>query len=113
MTALRVANVPVEQFEAVVESDAPPTVTKLADWGRKPQERPTWADAVASEQSHPKYHAANVQLMGFARRLAEFCDANRPDVIAPAIAEHNRRELRTCVAQVRRYMKTLAPLLRN
>lgn len=32
VTAVRVANVPAEQFEAV-ESDTPPTVTKLADMG--------------------------------------------------------------------------------
>jgi hypothetical protein len=30
VTAVRVANVPAEQFESLVESDAPPTMTKLA-----------------------------------------------------------------------------------
>ena len=32
-TAVRVANVPAEDFEAQVESDNPPTVTKLAEQG--------------------------------------------------------------------------------
>ena len=36
-TALRVANVPEVEFEEAVESDDPPTVSKLADRGRKPQ----------------------------------------------------------------------------
>ncbi|HEY2859966.1 MAG TPA: hypothetical protein VGJ21_16210 [Terracidiphilus sp.] len=34
-TAVRVANVPAASFEAQVESDDPPTVTKLAELGRK------------------------------------------------------------------------------
>ena len=34
-TALRVANIPKEEFEALVESDDPPTVTALAEIGKK------------------------------------------------------------------------------
>ena len=33
--ALRVANIPREQFESLVESDNPPTVTKLAEMGKR------------------------------------------------------------------------------
>jgi hypothetical protein len=36
-TAVRVANVPAEQFESVVESEKPPTVTKIAKLGTKPK----------------------------------------------------------------------------
>ena len=35
VTAVHVANVPKEEFEAAVESDDPPSVTKLADMGRR------------------------------------------------------------------------------
>lgn len=35
-TALRVANVPADQFDAQVDSDNPPTVTALAEQGKKP-----------------------------------------------------------------------------
>ena len=35
-TALRIANVPAEQFEQAVESEEPPTITELADAGKKP-----------------------------------------------------------------------------
>lgn len=38
VTAVRVANVPAETFEREVESPAPPTVTKLAEMGRKPRQ---------------------------------------------------------------------------
>jgi len=36
-TAVRVANVPADEFEKAVESDTPPTVTKLAEMGKKPR----------------------------------------------------------------------------
>ena len=38
--AVRVANVPANDFEQAVESEAPPTVTRLADMGRRPAPRP-------------------------------------------------------------------------
>ena len=37
VTAIRVANVPAADFERQVESDAPPTVTALAEQGKKPR----------------------------------------------------------------------------
>lgn len=39
-TAIRVANVPAEDFERQVESDDPPTVTKLAAQGTKAKPKP-------------------------------------------------------------------------
>lgn len=39
-TAIRVANVPAEEFERQVESNNPPTVTKLAEQGKKPAPQP-------------------------------------------------------------------------
>ncbi len=35
-TAIRVASVPADSFESQVESDKPPTVTALAEQGKKP-----------------------------------------------------------------------------
>lgn len=39
-TALRVASIPAQEFEAAVESDSPPTVTHLAEIGKKPAPQP-------------------------------------------------------------------------
>jgi len=39
-TAIRVANVPAEDFERQVESDTPPTVTKLAEQGKQSVPKP-------------------------------------------------------------------------
>ena len=38
VTARRVASVPAEEFDATVESDDPPSVTQLADMGRREQD---------------------------------------------------------------------------
>lgn len=40
VTAIRVANVPEDEFERQIESDNPPTVTALAEQGRKPRAAP-------------------------------------------------------------------------
>lgn len=40
LTAVRVANVPKDQFEALIEAPKPATITHLADIGRKPQPIP-------------------------------------------------------------------------
>lgn len=40
VTAIRVANIPEHDFERQVESDKPPTVTALAEQGKKPAPRP-------------------------------------------------------------------------
>lgn len=39
-TALRVANIPADEFDRQVESNAPPSVTALAEQGKKPAQRP-------------------------------------------------------------------------
>ena len=44
-TASRVANIPEQEFEAVVESDDPPSVTKLADMGRREYDNPHESEA--------------------------------------------------------------------
>lgn len=54
VTAVRVNNVPRDEFEELVESDTPPTVTELARAGTRKRQRepdpigPVWADWVFS-----------------------------------------------------------------
>lgn len=103
-TAIRVANVPSDLFDAAVDSDAPPTVTKLADWGKQRTEKPPVPVG---------FHAANVVLMGHMRRMAEFCDQNTITTIGVAVEDFNRTELRRNVTKVRRWLKSIAPMLRS
>ena len=103
-TAIRVASVPTAHFEAAVESDEPPTVTRLADMGRKP--------ARADEPVPPGFQAA-IQLMGHARRLAEFAGQHEAAFIAGGVADYQRTELRGHVAKCRRFLDAIAPKLRE
>lgn len=105
VTAVRVANVPSAHFEAAVESDQPPTVTRLADMGRK--------TTAASDAAVPVGFQEQIELMGHARRLAEFAGKYEPSFIGPAVADYNRRELRSHVARCRRFLDAIAPLIRE
>lgn len=78
-TAVRVANVPDGDFESAVESDDPPTVTKLADMGRTP--RPGFAKAT--------------HLLGAVDRFATFCRDNTAEEVARGVMESEASELRS------------------
>jgi len=57
-TALRVANVPKEEFEAAVETDEPATVTQLAERGRR-RRAPT-VDHLGGRDPNDYYHATRL-----------------------------------------------------
>ena len=44
ITAIRVANIPREEFERLVESDAPPTIEQLAERGTQKRQQPVTID---------------------------------------------------------------------
>jgi hypothetical protein len=73
-TALRVAAVPAEEFERQVESEAPPTVTQLAEQGRKPREAPV----IDLGGRNPEDFAAATQVMGAMRSLARCTRTGSP-----------------------------------
>lgn len=101
-TAVRVAAVPAERFEAAVESDTPPSVTRLADMGRK----------AAAAPVHPGFNAA-IQFAGHVRRLAEFAGGHDAATVAGGVADFNRRELRRHIAQCRRFLAAIVPSIRE
>ena len=103
--AVRVAAVPANDFEAAIDGTDPPSISALADMGRKP--------SVQSADVHPKYNVANVQLMSLARRLTELTEQHASEEVATGVADHNRRELQTCVAKLRRWLKAFAPKIRS
>lgn len=112
VTAVRVANVPVQAFEQAVESETPPTITKLADWGRKPSAKPEWFQEMEKAKPKPGWRSF-VRLSGLARQMAELCRDSEPIIVADAVEQHERRELRSNIAQVRRWLKQIAPHLRS
>jgi hypothetical protein len=68
-TAVRVANVPTLSFERQVESETPPTVTALAEQGKRERPKPI-IDLGGRDE---KDFAAATQSFGELRRFAEFC----------------------------------------
>jgi hypothetical protein len=92
--AIRVASVSAEDFERQVESDTPPTVTKLAEQGTN--KRPT----PASTQTRPEGFAAATNLIGTVEMFAQFCRSQSPEIIAAAVMPHEVTDVREHVATI-------------
>ena len=93
-TAVRVANVPAETFEAEVESPAPPTVTKLADMGRKP--RPVIDHGDRDPADFNKAMHFKGMLRDYSRELAGW---NVHDLL-PRLIDSDRAEVRRMIGQI-------------
>lgn len=87
-TAIGVAKVPDEDFSAAVESDDPPTVTALAEEGKKPRQAPPEGFAEASK------------LIGTVQRFAEFCDVHDPAVVANGVLSNEIVKVRQLVGTI-------------
>lgn len=94
--AVRVANVPAPDFEAAVEAPKPPTVTKLADMGRRPAPRPLidlkGRDPAAFNRS--LHFVADIE--EYARELAE----KNLGLILPGLVASERAEVRAAIAKI-------------
>jgi hypothetical protein len=71
-TAVRVANVPTEEFERQVESDTPPTITKLAEQGKK---------SAPQAAIKPPGFAEATKFIGDLERLRAFLNDKPPEFI--------------------------------
>ncbi|ANK84167.1 MULTISPECIES: hypothetical protein [unclassified Rhizobium] len=78
VTAVRVANVPAEEFERQVESDAPPTITQLAEQGKK---------AAPQQPPKPPGFADATKLIGELERLSAFLADKTPGFILGAMKQ--------------------------
>jgi len=74
-TALRVANIPAADFTAVVESDDPPTVTQLAEAGKKPKPILDVGDRKPEEIRLATQGQSRLEL------LANFAAETDPDIV--------------------------------
>jgi hypothetical protein len=86
-TAVRVANIPDEEFEALVESAHPPTITRLAERGIAP----TGAKV-------PEKFQAATHLLGILRELKRFAiEHDDADLVGDAIYKHEAVSIRDAV----------------
>lgn len=96
-TAIRVANVSAEDFEAAVDGEHPATVTRLAELGK------------TSKPAAPGFVAAT-HAIGTIKEFAKFCEAHSPEFVADGICDH---EVPKVAAQVEVIGKWLLALVAN
>lgn len=87
--AVRVANVPLEDFEAVVESDSPPTISQLAAAGTVPR---------------PPGFARATFAIGTLSRFAQFCKQNDALLLAAAVMPHEYEGVQRDVAVIDQWL---------
>jgi hypothetical protein len=117
VTAVRVANLPADQFEQAVERDEPATVTALAEMGKQsraaspaepspapePAPPPT-AASLATAAVPPVTAPAGVKqathLTGVVRDFATFCQKNDPVVVAGGLMKSEVHTIRSLVGVI-------------
>ncbi|MEL0030834.1 MAG: hypothetical protein VW778_08275 [Betaproteobacteria bacterium] len=96
VTALRVASIPQPEFEMEVESDQPPTITKLAEQGKQEKLKPLHD----LEGIDPYLYARATELQGAIKRLAAYCQKHDPKAIAGAFKHHEKDQIRSSISHV-------------
>jgi hypothetical protein len=103
VTALRVANVPPDEFERLVEAETPATVSELADIGRTHKPRPI----VDLGGRDPGEFAVSTRGQGMLREFATFAECVDPTVIARGALDHERKSIRRHIEQLRPWLDRL------
>lgn len=124
VTAVRVARVPAREFEAVVESEAPPTVTKLAAAGTARRQPSAAAPAREPEprivsppapSAHPAFQQATY-ILGRLRAgdLTGFCRSHQPAFVAAAVQPYDDiPAMRKAATEISAWLATFAANLKE
>lgn len=104
-TALRVSNIPADEFEAAVESEQPPTVTELAKRGTTRR-----VELQRIRGLLPSDYAAFCNALGY---ITEFSKVASIDVgmVARTCNAEERTELRAGIAVIRPWIELLSLLV--
>lgn len=105
VTAVRIANVPAEEFEAAIESDKPPTVTALAEAGRKAREAVGF-DYLQGRDPRKFYAATHT--LGAMRLLAEKCAEYEPVFVAEGVGSNEVEHARNLAARLKAWLDGFA-----
>lgn len=105
--ALRIASIPKAQFEAMVESDAPPTITALSEAGKQEA-----ANRAYLHSPKPPGFKHATKLLGTLEDFAAFCSRADPILVAEALskreAQRALRDTDTVSAWLKRLRKEIA-----
>jgi hypothetical protein len=95
-TSIRVANVDEDEFNRLVESNQPPTLTALAEKGKGYLER-----------EKPMGFKEATQLLGTVKRFSEFCDKTDPVIVANALDDKEKEKVRSMVSKIDKWLDGL------
>lgn len=95
-TAIRVANVPQEEFEKQVESANPPTVTKLAEQGKKAAPKPV----IDLKGRDPKEFNRSMHFVQALECYQREVEAMALDTILPVLIDSERERVRKAIAAI-------------
>lgn len=104
VTALRIANIPDPEFDALIESDTPPTITKLAELGKQERKPPTITPLYDLEGINPEHFKKATYIIGSLTRLLEDCERADPADIARAVKEFEKPNLREKLARLESWL---------
>jgi hypothetical protein len=97
--AVRIANIDEDEFEELVDGPNPPTVTELAQKGKKPREKKT-EPALPAPPPRPHGFEQATHALGTLRRFAEFCETQDPAFVANGVLSHEVEEARVRVGVI-------------
>lgn len=96
--ALRVANVPASDFEKQVESPTPPTVTALAEQGKKPAKAPK--PVIDLKGRDPGEFNRALHFVGAFEGYQRDIEKIDADAILPILTDSERDRIRTAIAAI-------------
>jgi hypothetical protein len=104
-TAVRVANVPKEEFEAQIESDSPPTVTALAEQGtqKKVFDPFDLRDSGISFEDHK----LATHIIGVGQELSKFIVTARPEKVWRGLRDYERSDLLADLRLIRDWIDSI------
>ena len=105
VTAVRVANVPDADFETQVESDSPPTVTALAEQGKKTR------NLVDLQGRAPEEYSMATSAQAHLRDFAKFAGKTDPAVVARGTKPHEVDQIIKHIAVLDGWLDVLATRL--
>ena len=104
VNAIRVANVPKEDFEKQVESEEPPTVSNLAEQGTKKRK----VVPIYEEQGMTKKaFQAGMHFRGHLSNLAEYTSEFDPQEVADGSLPDERKQILQDIKTIEKYLKKL------
>jgi hypothetical protein len=108
-TAIRVANVSADDFEEAVESEAPPTVTALAQRGKQSAPKPLF-DLNGRD---PLDFQAATSALGHIRDLVSFASQTEPASIAAGASAKERLRLADDISELLGWLTELMDAVRK